>query len=293
MSGATRPPSLACDQPIPPAGGHRDADQLQGWPGTTPASRGRQGRRGRRDGARPGQRQAGSTPACAGRTGSTRPTGQLGGAPPRGGEDEPHQPNVLPSLGAPPRARRRQRARPPDQPESGSTPGCAGRTSRSATPSCEAGSTPAYAGKAPTRCSRWSTPWEHPRVRGGLMGPLRGEPGNGAPPHARGGHAGAHVLPDNRRSIPACAGEDIAWDMRSHTFAGASPRARGRRRGVRGAVEGRGSTPAYAGKTVSWGEASWCQREHPRVRGEDKCAISSGRANGGAPPRTRGGHVHR
>ncbi len=228
--------------------------------------------RGRRVGVRPADRGGGSTPACAGTTGTLwRAESPIREHPRVCGDDLGGVTIMRRDPGAPPRVRGRPRP----------------RRSRNRGPR----STPACAGTTPTPCRPAAMEGEHPRVCGddsSTLAVLRRD--RGAPPRVRG--RPQHRASDARLrgSTPACAGttrdvtspparlwehprvcgDDVSEEDAAKLRKGAPPRVRGR--------------PAGA---VRWAAAV---REHPRVCGDDDRGRTVSQLRGGAPPRVRGRH---
>ena len=130
----------------------------------------------------------------------------------------------------------------------------------------------------------------------------------GTPPRARGRRPRSDGHPARSRNTPACAG--TTWPRRGsrrraaehprvrgddiggrrHVFGedGTPPRARGRHGVDHVHAPGAGNTPACAGTTRRRASASVATPEHPRVRGDDRCSITSSIGAQGTPPRARG-----
>ena len=169
--------------------------------------------------------------------------------------------------------------------------------------------TPACAGKTPGGKTRYSCPKDHPRMRGEDKSPseLSGR-ASGSPPHARGRPGGFALGSVEERITPACAGKtergrssnprrsdhprmrgedrvSIVCGMRG---LGSPPHARGRLGEETTSMGGTRITPACAGKT----NGCWTQqcrwRDHPRMRGEDRCLTPARKGRTGSPPHARG-----
>ncbi len=130
----------------------------------------------------------------------------------------------------------------------------------------------------------------------------------GSSPRARGAHALHGVLATRPGIIPACAGstptstaaprpkrdhprvrgEHMIRSMSAKVCVGSSPRARGAPFRGNFAQTYAGIIPACAGSTGRRPRRSTRPRDHPRVRGEHSCDISSGVARYGSSPRARG-----
>ena len=154
--------------------------------------------------------------------------------------------------------------------------------------------------------------WEHPRVRGEDTVPwVLNNLGVGTPSRARGRREFHWVGTTEIGNTPACAGKTMSpmqsgVDNREHPRvrgedrcsidlnavpAGTPPRARGRRTRHAPHEPPPGNTPACAGKTIPMAPPEQCDREHPRVRGEDVRFILHAVTSLGTPPRARGRHV--
>ena len=159
--------------------------------GSPPHARGRRRRR------RLDRRSRGLTPACAGKTSTTRRTPRTSRAHPcMRGEDCEWLSSHLHILGSPPHARGRRRYVIVERNNLGLTPACAGKTDCPATISRRQGA--------------------HPRMRGeDLIRKRKLPPVKGSPPHAR----GRHVIEDEEefweRLTPACAGKTVRFPRES------------------------------------------------------------------------------
>ena len=149
--------------------------------------------------------------------------------------------------------------------------------------------TPACAGKTRSLCARFAG-------RGG------------SPPHARGRLIVSPYESADERITPACAGKTTnAWEthnengdhprMRGEDLAhmtypsiglGSPPHARGRHDGNEVRHAGKRITPACAGKTRRVVLPRIHNRDHPRMRGEDRSRRLPGSRRAGSPPHARG-----
>ena len=130
----------------------------------------------------------------------------------------------------------------------------------------------------------------------------------GSSPRVRGKLIAQPRPPALPRLIPACAGKTVRvgstsmtsgahprvcgenWSTASRrsTASGSSPRVRGKRRDRRGQFHGLGLIPACAGKTQPAWTSTCPDRAHPRVCGENQCAVRAGMPLPGSSPRVRG-----
>ena len=198
-------------------------------------------------------RRSGIIPACAGSTRAPRWRGPCTGDHPRmRGEHCPRLPACSSTLGSSPHARGAQPIHVIKVRVLGIVPACAGSTSGF---SC-----------------KYSTTWDHPRMRGEhLCGDSRHVGGLGSSPHARGARlrllAGPHVV----GIIPACAGstayatsadgsqgdhprmrgEHLDGAEVKDGYQGSSPHARGAPMSSPKSVKDGGIIPACAGSTPS------------------------------------------
>ena len=133
----------------------------------------------------------------------------------------------------------------------------------------------------------------------------------GLSPRVRGNRELAIAFADERRSIPACAGEPAAlfpWlppvrvyprvcggtlDNRvfRHDDPGLSPRVRGNRYGLQQHWLKLGSIPACAGEPSKSLPFSWKGAVYPRVYGGTDVTNSAGDDARGLSPRVRGNHL--
>mgnify|MGYP007031652065 FL=1 len=230
------------------------------------------------------------TPACAGRRGrgSSRCT-TPGDHPRMRGEEVTGEEDIPGRSGSPPHARG------------------GGTGLQAASRSCRI--TPACAGRSgPPAPGRTGRP-DHPRMRGeeATIGPSRNR-AVGSPPHARGGGQTVRVRPMTLRITPACAGRSCS----ARRYSGAAsdhPRMRGEegsrasvivpKRGspphARGGVVRRSDllpreriTPACAGKSRLSRGPRIRPTDHPRMRGEERIAVSIWSDDDGSPPHARG-----
>ncbi len=170
--------------------------------------------------------------------------------------------------------------------------------------------TPVSAGRTwPVRC-RGGSAAEHPRVGGEDRSEEEQDlVASGTPPRRRGGRQFPQGERPTGRNTPASAGrtsapppsstsppehprvggEDVVWDDGIGLPFGTPPRRRGGpRRPWRGRCTRR-NTPASAGRTARSARSARTSAEHPRVGGEDINGDTAVDANGGTPPRRRGG----
>ena len=159
--------------------------------GSPPHARGRRRRR------RLDRRSRGLTPACAGKTSTTRRTPRTSRAHPcMRGEDCEWLSSHLHILGSPPHARGRRRYVIVERNNLGLTPACAGKTDCPATISRRQGA--------------------HPRMRGeDLIRKRKLPPVKGSPPHARGRRPGGLFEVGCGRLTPACAGKTVRFPRES------------------------------------------------------------------------------
>ena len=246
--------------------------------------------RGTRVAGQAGRVRVGNTPACAGNTETSSPTGSDSREHPRmRGEHSASQTQTMGSSGTPPHARGTQ-------------------ASDDALPRA-AGNTPACAGNTLPMVSWRVAKSEHPRMRGehsSSDGKRNGR--NGTPPHARGTphHRLAHHMPGG--NTPACAGNtgrEVARQARhpehprmrgehaqsfrdTCSMNGTPPHARGTLRPPLDRHSSVRNTPACAGNTCSRRPPSAPSREHPRMRGEHGGPPYRPRRGLGTPPHARG-----
>ena len=176
---------------------------------------------------------------------------------------------------------------------------------------CHPGLIPAHAGKTPRRPPTRPPPAAHPRSRGEnlhLVG-TRLEDG-GSSPLTRGKHRPLTASKPMQRLIPAHAGKTDVH-VGSGWWHGAHPRSRGENsrssltsspgRGSSPLTRGKPSTPdaprvrvglipAHAGKTGRTRRWEYCERAHPRSRGENEMDRATWRMPAGSSPLTRGKH---
>ena len=194
-------------------------------------------------------------------------------------------------VGSPPRVRGKPRDALETRVHAGITPACAGKTS------CSPCVTNAFE--------------DHPRVCGeNRLKRLPTGSGTGSPPRVRGK---PHRGDDHRGSdgiTPACAGktqekQDRSAQSEDHPrvcgenagcgrslqrVVGSPPRVRGKRGLVPLSLDTLRITPACAGKTFAGRVAGACQKDHPRVCGENAIAKVKQNMKEGSPPRVRGKH---
>ncbi len=238
-------------------------------------------------------RPLGSIPACAGEPCSCRSVVSGCRVHPRvcGGAQAPNY-GPLDTDGPSPRVRG-SRGRPrPCRPRGGSIPACAGE------PWLDARGIFRHA--------------VHPRVCGGAQGAVYGDFNEAGPsPRVRGSHPEPCPLPGGRGSIPACAGEPVAWGReRRHrrvhprvcggaTFSrnvilvilGPSPRVRGSPHVVQPLTARIRSIPACAGEPYARMSEKVDGRVHPRVCGGAAVCAPHRSGGTGPSPRVRGSHV--
>ena len=171
---------------------------------------------------------------------------------------------------------------------------------------------PACAGSTITRYDQTVERRDHPRMRGEHGGSKNGTVYQvGSSPHARG--AQESIRPEAPQSgiIPACAGSTNShrptlrpgWDHprmrgehRAGYFAhsrdeGSSPHARGAPATSASEAKAAGIIPACAGSTSAyWTRRTWGW-DHPRMRGEHKCATRGPSCIRGSSPHARGARV--
>ena len=112
----------------------------------------------------------------------------------------------------------------------------------------------------------------------------------GTSPRAR-GKPPKHVgCVRHRREHPRVRGENRVWVRFFPARGGTSPRARGKRVTLSGSGLDLRNIPACAGKTFRVFLRVFVGREHPRVRGENKCRGCLRLGLGGTSPRARGKH---
>jgi len=87
---------------------------------------------------------------------------------------------------------------------------------------------------------------------------------------------------------PRVRGEQPERDGNGWRLAGSPPRARGAGHPENCTPDRRGITPACAGSSFGIRSASAQNRDHPRVRGEQRSSCSFDSPNEGSPPRARG-----
>ena len=152
-------------------------------------------------------------------------------------------------------------------------------------------------------------PGDHPRMRGEKTIPADLPPMvEGSPPHARGkvGHADYSVTAN--RITPACAGKSPTLApaltfQRDHPrmrgekltliytpgkILGSPPHARGKASKHLLFSPESGITPACAGKSDPFFQTCVPGGDHPRMRGEKPCTVTSMPTEVGSPPHARG-----
>ena len=171
------------------------------------------------------------------------------------------------------------------------------------------GSIPACAGDPPRMQPRSARLWVYPRVCGGSSAPISGSAlTNGLSPRVRGIHGRHPRRRQDRRSIPACAGDPLAlfsspfsWTVYPRVCGGSyavmqngaiapglSPRVRGIHRSRQTHDNGPGSIPACAGDPAWRGRSASSDRVYPRVCGGSACPFLFAFFVDGLSPRVRG-----
>ena len=141
-----------------------------------------------------------------------------------------------------------------------------------------------------------------------ILSPMPSVCVRGSPPHARGKFENLHKMHIGGGITPACAGK-IMWSPTGETGPGDHPRMRGENyknfwnfsmvRGSPPHARGKcetpvtgsnciGITPACAGKISSSGWWVALNRDHPRMRGENRDGKGRHRYRCGSPPHARG-----
>ena len=308
-SQSTRRPRPAGDHPR--ERGEHQAYYLSGpcQLGPPPRARGARGHRGL---LRVGPR---TTPASAG---STTPRRRAR----RGRRDHPrergeHLGNVVAGdgvRGPPPRARGALVARRRARVDHRTTPRARGALAGVRQRPVVGGTTPASAGSTGTRCSRRSSPRDHPRERGEHTGSASCDwRCSGPPPRARGAPGGVATGALPGRTTPASAGStdprgiveplegDHPRERGEHAEhvggimpgIGPPPRARGAHRRHISRHAGPGTTPASAGSTDLRPPDAGTAGDHPRERGEHQGPALVDGCRSGPPPRARGARTAR
>ncbi len=171
------------------------------------------------------------------------------------------------------------------------------------------GITPACAGSRPARRRPARAARDHPRMRGEQV-PLcdRGRGTRGSPPHARGAGTGFRTNDRTGWITPACAGssktddsgtintgdhprmrgEQVFVSSSASSPPGSPPHARGAEQIRIAAVLAAGITPACAGSSCRVCRTGIGGRDHPRMRGEQKCDAATRTPFQGSPPHARG-----
>ncbi len=171
--------------------------------------------------------------------------------------------------GGHPRVRGGNHTRPIDMTATaGPSPRTRGKRCRSAPLRRCGGAIPAYAGETRHIARTCTSPWGHPRVRGGNRYVFVDHAsGAGPSPRTRGKHRLGPRHAHGPGAIPAYAGETS-----QHRPATRSPRA----------------IPAYAGETPKARHSDVRMGGHPRVRGGNIRFLELTRDGKGPSPRTRG-----
>ena len=148
---------------------------------------------------------------------------------------------------------------------------------------------PAYAGSTGFSSIRYSSAWDHPRIRGehDVHVHLRNDiPGSS--PHTRGapwrGRSRCACFPDH----PRIRGEHAPSRIRLGKSIGSSPHTRGAPGGVGGRRRRWRIIPAYAGSTSRWCARKPLAADHPRIRGEHWRTLRMLAMARGSSPHTRG-----
>ena len=171
----------------------------------------------------------------------------------------------------------------------GSSPHARGTRESSGTTTASIRFIPACAGNTTEARHNRVQPAVHPRMRAEhSVSTIRSNSGRGSSPHARGTLRHDLDEPEERRFIPACAGNTSTMRCSSLLLA-VHPRMRGEH-----AVHGCGAIltiwfiPACAGNTTPDPATCRVSSVHPRMRGEH-CAQHGQRAEaGGSSPHARG-----
>ena len=124
----------------------------------------------------------------------------------------------------------------------------------------------------------------------------RGKPHRGVPDRAGTGlipaHAGKTTTPGVAtcpcRAHPRSRGENHASNAHLRAFEGSSPLTRGKRERCHSLPSCSGLIPAHAGKTSAVTDTKWCDKAHPRSRGENPSNPSANDLTPGSSPLTRG-----
>ena len=197
---------------------------------------------------------------------------------------------------------------------------------------CQEGLSPRVRGNQPRRSGQWCTPRSipacageprqcrqcprtaqvYPRVCGGTLGGLESLVSSwGLSPRVRGNLGVIAYIPDDRRSIPACAGEPVqtvisyptdtvyprvcggtAWPcIRFYGGGGLSPRVRGNRPQIADPVNVGGSIPACAGEPTAPSPRPPQKWVYPRVCGGTSSRKFRADNLEGLSPRVRGNQV--
>ena len=171
----------------------------------------------------------------------------------------------------------------------GSPPRVRGKAAKQAVLIKAYGITPACAGKR-AGCTIARPPsWDHPRVCGEKYLYIRPQVARiGSPPRVRG-----KVFINSRQSPchkdhPRVCGEKTVYDFAYAEKGGSPPRVRGKAGGQSSALNAPGITPACAGKSAFPLRSVRSCKDHPRVCGEKKAAVTTLFWTGGSPPRVRG-----
>ena len=171
------------------------------------------------------------------------------------------------------------------------------------------GITPAYAGKIILQGEKFTTPRDHPRIRGeNLLNGNAKHTGKGSPPHTRGkylypsgvglplgitpAYAGKmlkRATPELRqRDHPRIRGENSMLDEELNYRWGSPPHTRGKFRRPEDERCELWITPAYAGKIGIYAGKLQSRGDHPRIRGENTIPQNAPDDYEGSPPHTRG-----
>ena len=95
------------------------------------------------------------------------------------------------------------------------------------------------------------------------------------------------------RDHPRLRGEQLHLIHYKSDAQGSPPLARGTERNFRGEISRTRITPACAGNSANWFCCQRCDRDHPRLRGEQGRAFAPQKITAGSPPLARGTDVPR
>ena len=194
-------------------------------------------------------------------------------------------------------------------PALGSSPRMRGTLGEPTVDQDDVGIIPAYAGNTPTPRLDRSGSGDHPRVCGEHVAEAADRTASGgSSPRMRGTPLPSVILLDERRIIPAYAGntrrrrthegsnrdhprvcgEHTMRPTRHRVRLGSSPRMRGTPYPSKLGSNRRGIIPAYAGNTFSSHYRSSIWPDHPRVCGEHRSEVDACVSEMGSSPRMRG-----